>query len=31
VWKAIHSHPPGAQQPGFGSWAMPPTNEPEHP
>jgi hypothetical protein len=30
VWKAIHSHPPGAQQPGFGSWAMPPASDPEH-
>ncbi len=24
VWKAIHSHPPGAKQPGFGSWALKP-------
>jgi len=24
VWRAIDSHPPGARQPGFGSWAMPP-------
>jgi hypothetical protein len=21
VWKAAHSHPPGAKQPGFGSWS----------
>ena len=24
VWKALHSHPPGAKQPGYGSWALPP-------
>jgi len=24
VWKAIHTHPPAAKQPGFGSWALPP-------
>ena len=24
VWKAIHSHPPAAKQPGYGSWALPP-------
>lgn len=27
VWKAIHTHPPAAKQPGYGSWALPP--EPE--
>ena len=27
VWKAIHSHPPAAKQPGFGSWALPPDEE----
>jgi len=24
VWKAMHTHPKGAKQPGFGSWALPP-------
>lgn len=24
VWKAIHTHPQGAKQPGFGSWSLPP-------
>lgn len=24
VWQAIHSHPMGAKQPGYGSWALPP-------
>ena len=24
VWKAIHTHPPAAKQPGHGSWALPP-------
>lgn len=24
VWKAMHVHPQGALQPGFGSWALPP-------
>lgn len=24
VWKAAHTHPPGAKQQGFGSWALPP-------
>ena len=24
VWKAIHSHPKAAKQPGYGSWALPP-------
>lgn len=27
VWKAIHSHPPAAKQPGYGSWALPPDGE----
>jgi len=24
MWTAAHSHPPGAKQPGYGSWANPP-------
>ena len=24
VWMAADTHPPGAKQPGYGSWAMPP-------
>lgn len=24
VWPAAQTHPPGAKQPGYGSWAMPP-------
>lgn len=24
VWPAMGSHPPGAKQPGYGSWALPP-------
>lgn len=24
VWKTFDAHPQGAQQPGFGSWALPP-------
>jgi len=24
VWKAIHTHPPAAKQPGYGSWELPP-------
>ena len=24
MWPAIHTHPPGAKQPGYGSWAEPP-------
>jgi len=24
VWNVIGSHPPGAKQPGYGSWAQPP-------
>lgn len=24
IWKAIHSHPPGAKQPGFKSWSINP-------
>lgn len=26
VWKAVETHPPGAKQPGFGSWSKPPHN-----
>jgi hypothetical protein len=25
VWRAIGSHPPGAKQPGFGTWALEPS------
>lgn len=28
VWKAIHTHPPAAKQPGYGSWALPPEENP---
>lgn len=28
VWRAIGSHPPGAKQPGFGTWSMEPQVEP---
>jgi len=24
VWDAAETHPPGAKQPGYGSWSMPP-------
>ena len=24
VWDAAQTHPPGAKQPGYGSWSMPP-------
>ncbi len=24
VWDAAEAHPPGAKQPGYGSWSMPP-------
>ena len=24
VWPAVHTHPQGAKQPGFGSWSLPP-------
>jgi hypothetical protein len=24
IWKAMHTHPQGAKQPGFGSWSRPP-------
>lgn len=24
MWNAGHTHPPGAKQPGYGSWAIPP-------
>lgn len=27
IWKAIHSHPPGAKQPGFKSWSINPEKE----
>lgn len=27
VWKAIHSHPKAAKQPGYGSWALPPETD----
>lgn len=27
VWKAAHTHPPGAKQQGFGSWALPPDGD----
>jgi hypothetical protein len=27
VWQAIHTHPQGARQPGYGSWALPPRDE----
>ena len=30
VWKAIHTHPPAAKQPGYGSWALKPV-APEDP
>ncbi|MFO1369563.1 MAG: hypothetical protein U1F46_11260 [Marinagarivorans sp.] len=26
VWNLADTHPPGAKQPGFGSWAKPPVN-----
>ncbi|MFC4634465.1 hypothetical protein ACFO3O_11140 [Dokdonia ponticola] len=26
VWDAAETHPPGAKQPGYGSWAIPPIN-----
>jgi hypothetical protein len=29
VWRAVGSHPPGAKQPGFGTWSLPPQPEPE--
>jgi hypothetical protein len=28
VWTAIYTHPPAAKQPGYGSWALPPEEEP---
>lgn len=28
VWQAIQAHPPGAKQPGFGSWSHPPAQIP---
>jgi hypothetical protein len=24
IWDAAEAHPPGAKQPGYGSWAIPP-------
>jgi hypothetical protein len=30
VWKAMHTHPKGAKQPGFGSWALPPQVDSSH-
>jgi hypothetical protein len=27
VWKAMHTHPPAAKQPGYGSWALKPETE----
>jgi hypothetical protein len=27
VWRAAGTHPPGAKQPGFGSWSFPPILE----
>jgi hypothetical protein len=27
IWRAIGTHPPGAKQPGFGTWANPPREE----
>lgn len=27
VWKAIHSNPRAAKQPGYGSWALPPETD----
>jgi hypothetical protein len=29
VWRAAGTHPPGAKQPGFGSWSLAPATEPE--
>jgi hypothetical protein len=26
VWKAMGTHPKAAKQPGYGSWALPPTD-----
>ncbi len=31
VWPAIHTHPPGAKMPGYGSWALPPVGAEELP
>ncbi|MEO6528956.1 MAG: hypothetical protein ABIP93_20225 [Gemmatimonadaceae bacterium] len=31
VWKAIHTHPPAAKQPGYGSWALPPVTDGDEP
>ena len=27
LWRAVGTHPPGAKQPGFGTWANPPREE----
>lgn len=29
VWPASDTHPPGAKQPGYGSWAVPPVHIPK--
>jgi hypothetical protein len=30
IWKVMHTHPPGAKQPGFGSWSdLPLSRAPE--
>lgn len=31
AWPAIHTHPPGAKMPGYGSWALPPVGAEEAP
>jgi hypothetical protein len=28
IWEAAQAHPPGAKQPGYGSWAIPPIEIP---
>lgn len=30
VWKALGTHAPAAQQPGYGSWALPPISGARH-
>ncbi len=27
LWRAMGAHPPGAKQPGYGSWSLPPQIE----
>jgi hypothetical protein len=27
IWPAVHSHPQGAKQPGYGSWSLPPDGQ----